>query len=183
MSIYSSLLQSFAVIVGLILVCLLLRRRSVILEDQKPLFGRLVTDFALPALIFTGLTRQTPEMSELVAVAIFFGRAEGSSLTLGLRQFLTSPIFISVLLGLTFSFIKLPLNNPLLDIPFRILDVIGSSLVIFVALAIGLMLKPIPLKGLIHLIVAVAAIKLIAKPLIAFAIVIPSLGCLSSASP
>jgi predicted permease len=250
MPIYSSLLQSFAVIVGLILVCLLLRRRSVISDDQKTLFGRLVTDFALPALIFTGLTRQTLEMSDLiavaimtvtlficmflgwivgralglgptqlgafilvaafgssstmgyalisqafpndptalaeavviselgvgiplftvgVAVAIFFGRAEGSSLTLGLRQFLTSPIFISVLLGLTFSFIKLPLNNPLLDIPFRILEVIGSSLVIFVALTIGIMLKSIPLKGLIHLIVAVAAIKLIAKPLIAFA--------------
>lgn len=105
-----------------------------------------------------------------MAVAILFGQGAGGSLISGLRTFLKSPIFISLILGLVASFIKkLPLNNTFFDLLFRILDVIGSTLAIFVALAIALMLKPISFRKLSHLIVAVALIKLIAKPLIAFA--------------
>ncbi|MGC9514675.1 AEC family transporter [Methanocrinis sp.] len=252
-SIYSSLLQSLAIIVGLILASLLLRRKSIISEEQRPVFGRLVTDFALPALIFSGLARQSFERGELVAVgimaaallicmilgwlagralglsagqlgafilvaafgssstlgyalisqafpddpamlaeavviselgvgiliftvgvavAISFGQGAGGSLTSGLRTFLRSPIFISLVLGLAFSFLEPSPTNPVLktalDLIFRMLDVIGGSLVIFVALAIALMLKPIPARKLAGLIVAVALIKLIAKPLIAF---------------
>jgi hypothetical protein len=66
-SIRSSLLQSLAIIVGLILVSLLLRKKSIISEEERPVFGRLVTDFALSALIFSGLARQSFEMSELDA--------------------------------------------------------------------------------------------------------------------
>lgn len=250
LSIYSSLLQSLAIIVGLILVSLLLRKKSIITEEQRPVFGRLVTDFALPALIFSGLATQTFETDELVAVgimatallicmflgwvagkalglkagqlgafilvaafgssstlgyalisqafpndpailaeavviselgvgiliftvgvavAIYFGQGAGGSLTSGLKTFLKSPIFISLILGLAFSFFKLSSTNPVFALLFRMLDVIGGSLVIFVALAIALMLKSIPLKKLSHLIIAVALIKLVAKPLIAFA--------------
>lgn len=250
LSIYSSLLQSLAIIVGLILVSLLLRKKSIITEEQRPVFGRLVTDFALPALIFSGLATQTFETDELVAVgimatallicmflgwvagkalglkagqlgafilvaafgssstlgyalisqafpndpailaeavviselgvgiliftvgvavAIYFGQGAGGSLTSGLKTFLKSPIFISLILGLAFSFFKLSSTNPVFALLFRMLDVIGGSLVIFVALAIALMLKSIPLKKLSHLIIAVALIKLLAKPLIAFA--------------
>ena len=248
-SIYSSLLQSLAIIVGLILVSLLLKKKSIITDEQRPVFGRLVTDFALPALIFSGLATQTFEMDELlavgimaaallicmflgwiagkalglsagqlgafilvaafgssstlgyalisqafpndpallaeavviselgvgiliftvgVAVAIFFGQGAGGSLTSGLRTFLKSPIFIALILGLAFSFLKPPLDNTVFSLLFRMLDAIGGSLVIFVALAIALMLKPIPARKLARLIVAVALIKLIAKPLIAF---------------
>ncbi len=253
-SIYSSLLQSLAIIVGLILISLLLRKKSIISEEQRPVFGKLVTDFALPALIFSGLAKQSFESDELVAVgimavallicmfmgwaigralglkagqlgafiliaafgssstlgyalisqafpndpetlaeavviselgvgiliftvgvavAIYFGQGAGGSLTSGLRTFLKSPIFISLILGLAFSFLKPSPTNPalntVLDLIFRMLDVIGGSLVIFVAIAIALMLKPIPARELGRLIVAVALIKLIAKPLIAFA--------------
>jgi len=66
-SIYSSLLQSLAIIVGLILISLLLKKKSIISEEERPVFGRLVTDFAHPALIFTGLERRCFEMSELDA--------------------------------------------------------------------------------------------------------------------
>ncbi len=254
-SVYSSLLQSLAIIVGLILASLLLKKKSIISENERPVFGRLVTDFALPALIFSGLARQSFEKGELVAVgimavallvamllaylagkllglesrqlgafilvasfgssstlgyalisqafpddpamlaeavviselgvgiliftvgvavAISFGQGAGGSLTSGMRTFLRSPIFISLVLGLAFSFLKLSPTNPALktalDLLFRMLDVIGVSLVIFVAIAIALMLKPIPARKLAGLIVAVALIKLIAKPLIAFAI-------------
>jgi len=66
-SIRSSLLQSLAIIVGLILISLLLRKKSIISEEERPVFGRLVTDFALSAPIFSGLARQSFEMSELDA--------------------------------------------------------------------------------------------------------------------
>jgi len=44
-----------------------LRKKSIITEEQRPIFGRLVTDFALPALIFPGLAKQSFEMDELAA--------------------------------------------------------------------------------------------------------------------
>jgi predicted permease len=248
-SVCSSLLESIAIIVGLILIGLLLKKQSIISDEQRPVFGRLVTDVALPALIFTCLAKQRIETNELVAVgimaialmvcmvlawlagrflglkagqlgafilvacigssstlgfalisqafpndptilaeavtigelgvgfllftvgaavAIYFGKGERSSLTGGMRTLLTTPIFISVILGLAFSFLQLPLNNPVFDLPFRVLEVLSGSLTIFVALTIALMLKPIPLGKLGRLIVAAALIKLIAKPLIAF---------------
>lgn len=250
-SLYSSLIQSMAVIIGLILVVLLLRYKSVITIQQKPVFGRLVTDFTLPALIFTSLSRQPLAKDELlavgammisllvcmmlawlvgralklesrtlgafilvasfgssstlgyalvsqafsgqpailaeaviiseigvgiliftvgVAVAMYFGRPEGSSLTSGLKAFLISPIFIALILGLAIAQFNLTLTGPAATIAFRILDLIGESLPIFVALTIGLMLRPIPLRSLSYIIIAAAVIKLIAKPLIAFTI-------------
>jgi predicted permease len=70
MPLYHSLLQSLAILVGLILIALLLRSRGIITVEQKPIFGKLVTDLALPALIFTSLSRQALVMSELKAVEI-----------------------------------------------------------------------------------------------------------------
>jgi len=249
-----------AVIIGLILAVLLLRYKSVITVQQKQVFGRLVTDFTLPALIFASLSRQPLVRDELmavaammisllvcimlawvvgralklgpkqlgafilvasfgssstlgyalitqvfsgkpaalaeaviiselgvgiliftvgVAIAMYFGRPEGSSPMSGLKTFLTSPIFIALVLGLAVAQSNLTLTGPLWTIALKILDLIGESLPIFVALAIGLMLRPIPFRSLSYLIIAVAAIKLIIKPLISFAIaeteVLPSL--------
>jgi predicted permease len=240
-----------AVIIGLILAVLLLRYRSVITTQQKPVFGRLVTDFTLPALIFASLARQPLARDELmavaammislllcmtlawvvgralklsskqlgafvlvaafgssstlgyalitqvfsgepaalaeaviiselgvgvliftvgVAVAMYFGRQEGSSPSSGLKAFLTSPIFIALVLGLAVAQSNMTLTGPIWTIALKILDLIGESLPVFVALTIGLMLKIIPLRSLSYLIIAVAVIKLIVKPIISFAI-------------
>jgi len=242
-----------AVIIGLIIAVLLLRYKSVIDIQHKQVFGRLVTDFTLPALIFTSLSRQPLRGDELmavgammislltcmvlawvagramrlspkqlgafilvasfgssstlgyalitqvyssdpaalaeaviiselgvgiliftvgVAVAIYFGRHEDISPTSGLKAFLISPIFIALILGLVAAIAHLNLGQagPAATIFFRILDLIGESLPIFVALAIGLMLRPIPIRSLSYLIIAVAVIKLLIKPLISFAI-------------
>lgn len=250
-SLYTSLIQSMAVIIGLILVVILLRYKSVITIQHKPVFGRLVTDFTLPALIFTSLSRQPLMKDELmavgammislltcmmlawvvgkslkldprtlgafilvaafgssstlgyalvsqafssqpaalaeaviiselgvgiliftvgVAVAMYYGRQEGNSPTSGLKAFLVSPIFIALILGLAFAYFNPGLPGPVTTVAFRILDLIGESLPVFVALAIGLMLKPIPFRSLSYLIIAVAAIKLVIKPLISLAI-------------
>jgi predicted permease len=245
--IYISLLESIAIILGLILIALLLRKKGIVSEDHRPLFARLVTDFSLPALIFTGLARENFEEAELlavgiavaallfcialawvagrllglkagrlgafimvasfgssstlgyalisqafpndpvaqaiviselgvglflftlgVAVAMYFGQGKKGSFASGLRSFVKTPIIISLILGLVFSLLRLPLTNPVFDIPLRVLDVIGGSLAIFVAFAIALMLRPISVRELGLLIVAAALIKLIAKPLIVF---------------
>lgn len=61
---FYNLIQSIAVLVALVLCAIWLKRRSVISEADRGVFGRLVTDFALPALIFANLARSpffTPE--------------------------------------------------------------------------------------------------------------------------
>ncbi len=107
-----------------------------------------------------------------VAVAIYFGQGGRGSPTAGIRTFIKSPIFISLVLGLSYTLLEPSPSNPALktalDLLFRMLDAIGSALVIFVAMAIALMLRPIPLRKLGGLIVAVALIKLLAKHLLAF---------------
>jgi len=67
--------------------------------------------------------------------------------------------------------LNIPLNNPIFGLIYRVLDIIGGSLVLFVAIAIGLMLKPIDTKALFPLILAVAAVKLVIEPALAFAFV------------
>jgi len=56
--------------VGLIAICLLLKRKGIITDQHRPLFGRLVTDFALPALIFSTLAAREPRVEILLAVLV-----------------------------------------------------------------------------------------------------------------
>ncbi len=248
MSLYLNLLHAIAEIFGLILLGLLLKNRSIISEAHKPVFGKLVTDFALPALIFTSLYSQTIKMADVkgaaimfttsvvclvlawtvgkylslkgpqlgafviaasfgsssslgysvvgqvfpgdtaaiadavtiselgvgipafvlgVAVASYFGHGDGR-LDSTLKTLFASPIFISLVLGLAFSIFKPWPGSPVLALLVGILNIIGNSLVVFVALSIALMIRMIPLHRFASLIVAVAAIELLAQPLITF---------------
>jgi predicted permease len=63
-------IQAVFVMIGLIAICLLLRRQGIITEQHRPLFGRLVTEFALPALIFTTLAAHEPQIGILLAVLV-----------------------------------------------------------------------------------------------------------------
>jgi len=77
---YFTLLQSLAVVMGLIVLGLIMKRRSVISANHNSLFGRLVTDLALPALIFTSLARERLVLDELLSAAIMattLAHAEG----------------------------------------------------------------------------------------------------------
>jgi len=65
-----STIQAVLVMIGLIVVCLWLKHKGIITEQHRPLFGRLVTDFALPAMIFSTLVFQTPRMDILIAVLV-----------------------------------------------------------------------------------------------------------------
>lgn len=69
-AVFLSTLQAVSVMIGLIAICLLLRRQGIITDQQRPLFGRLVTEFALPALIFTTLAAHEPTPGILLAVLV-----------------------------------------------------------------------------------------------------------------
>ena len=62
---FESLLGSFVILVALAASAVWLRRRSAILESEEGVFARLVTDFALPALIFLNLSREPFHLQDL----------------------------------------------------------------------------------------------------------------------
>ncbi len=63
-------IQAVIVMIGLIIICLFLKQKGIITDQYRPLFGRLVTDFALPALIFSALAVQEPRVEILLAVLV-----------------------------------------------------------------------------------------------------------------
>lgn len=63
-------IQAVSIMTGLIAICLVLKQKGIITEQHRPLFGRLVTDFALPALIFSTLAAREPGMEILLAVLV-----------------------------------------------------------------------------------------------------------------
>lgn len=246
---FSNLVQSIFVLIALISCALWLKQRSVVGEEHRVLFGRLVTDFVLPALIFSNLARQPVRAAQLitpllmlasivicnvlgwilgralklsrpvlgslvlvagfgssstlgyalvnqayngdalamqeallvgefgaclpfftlgVAIAMYFGRSDSDrgSVWSAVSPFFWSPIFVAVVLGLVVSAL-MPPQNPALQLAHRVLDVVGGSLAVFIALAIGLMLRRIELRTLIWLIGVIAVLKLVVEPLLA----------------
>lgn len=54
------LLQSVFVLVALILCAYWLRQRTIVTDHHSEVFSKLVTDFALPAIIFANLAGSPP---------------------------------------------------------------------------------------------------------------------------
>jgi predicted permease len=249
----NTLVQSLAVLIALILCTFWLKRRQILTAEHRTIFSRLVTDFALPALIFETLARrpfepqdllpafimlmtsvvclvlgwlvgrwfglENPKLGALVLVsgfgssaslgyalvqqmmggnaralndaliigefgstmpffvigvpiAIYFGGADasGGNKWAPSMAFFKSPIFIAMVLGIGFSFVRVPDHNPVIACLRQVLNIIGGSLMLTVALSIGLMLRPVQVKSLLPLIFAVIALKLLVQPLLAFAL-------------
>jgi len=105
-----------------------------------------------------------------VAIAIFFGNqsATGKGQWAPLLAFFSSPIFVSMVLGIILSFLHLPERQPVIAFAYMFLQVIGSSLMLMVAITIGLMLRPIRVKAILPLIILVILIKLILQPFVAY---------------
>ncbi len=250
MNYFYALLESLFILVTLVLLTLLLRWRLVLCSEHQTLFSRLVTDFALPALIFSNLSRQAIDIEQLLPALIMMGTiliacslglaagkilkmdkkslgafvlvsGWGSSSTLGyalimqcfgnnpaamqdaliiselgagvplfllaiplamyfgrehadkrdmltsVAEFFRSPMFIALVLGIAFSFLKLPAENILVKTIYSLLGIIGDSIEVFTAFAVGLMLQKIPFRRLLPPIAALFVINLIAEPLIA----------------
>ena len=103
------------------------------------------------------------------AIAIYFGNKSDK---FSLRKILSvsyfrSPIFISVFLGLAFSFIPLNRQNNFVVPFFEAFKMINGALSILACLILSLQLKYIPLKGIIPLIIISALIQMWFQPFIA----------------
>lgn len=81
MDIQARVITSIAVLVGLIILAMWLRRVGVVKEEQGPLFSALVTRVTLPALIFTSLSRSVLHW-EFAVLALIMLLAELASLGL-----------------------------------------------------------------------------------------------------
>jgi predicted permease len=71
MDFYFNLLQSLATVLILIIIFLFLRKKSLIQEKDKSIFGKLVTDFILPVFIFTSLYQQKFDFGAMKGALIF----------------------------------------------------------------------------------------------------------------
>jgi hypothetical protein len=250
MNYFYALLGSLFILVTLVLLTLLLRKCSILTAEHQALFSRLVTDFALPALIFSTLSRQAIDIEKLLPALIMMGTiltacslgfaagkllkmdrkslgafvlvsGWGSSSTLGyalimqcfnnnpeamgdaliiselgagvplfllaipfaiyfgrehadkrdmltsVAEFFRSPMFIALVLGIALSFVKLPQDNFVVKTIYSLLGIIGDSIEIFTAFAVGLMLQKIPFRRMLPPIAALFVINLVAEPLIA----------------
>jgi len=121
------------------------------------------------ALIISELGAGIPLFLLAIPFAMYFGRQhpDSKSVLASVAEFFRSPMFIALVLGIAFSFLKLPLNNGAVETVYNLLNIIGNSLEIFTAFAIGLMLQKIPIRHLLPPIAALFCINLIAEPLIA----------------
>lgn len=69
---FESLLHSYIIIVALAGSAIWLRQRSTILRGEEGVFARLVTDFALPAMIFANLSHEPFEPHQLRLALLLF---------------------------------------------------------------------------------------------------------------
>jgi predicted permease len=121
------------------------------------------------ALVISELGAGAPLFLLAIPFAMHYGRehTQSRSMLVSILEFFRSPIFISLALGITLSFAPYPHENVIVKTVYSLLDIIGGSLELFTAFAVGLMLHPIPVRKLLPAIAALFLINLIAEPLIA----------------
>lgn len=98
---FQTLLDSFIVMLALIGAAVWLRERSVILKSEQAVFPRLVTDFVLPALIFTNLSRDPLTREKLLVALVFFlsiAIVTAAAWVIGRRMRLEKPVLGSFVL-------------------------------------------------------------------------------------
>lgn len=105
------------------------------------------------------------------AIATFFGENdEKSSVKNALSwSYFQSPIFVSVVLGMVFSFIPFDRGHSYIEPFFEALKMINGALSVLACLVLSLQLKIISLKGIIPLFVISALIQMWFQPMIAHA--------------
>lgn len=108
-------------------------------------------------------------------VAIYYGKKTSHQLTpiKSLYLFMQSPIFISIVAGLLYSGLNLPLKGAFFSPLFDVLDLIAQANTFFVALTVGVLLQFGSLKSLMSLALVVILLKLIVSPLLVW---LPSLA-------
>jgi len=104
-----------------------------------------------------------------VAVAIVFGerQATGRAAFFGaVFGYLKSPIFLATAAGLAWSAAGLPASGPVLDIVLRAFGELGAAMPAFVAVIVGMMLRPVPMRTILLSVALAGVLKLLAEPLL-----------------
>lgn len=100
-------------------------------------------------------------------IAMTYGESKfkGKAVINSIKVFLTSPIFISIVAGICFSFIDLPKNNMVFNTLDHILNLVGSANLFLVGITIGLLIEFNSLKKIALFLIFASVIKLIIQPM------------------
>jgi len=103
-----------------------------------------------------------------VLIAIQFGVRSTSSKEKFAEaiKFFRSPIFFSLVLGILFSFIKLPMDNVIVKSIYRFLGIISTANTLLVTLTIGVLMHFKDMRKVIVIVLLACVIKLIVQPLL-----------------
>lgn len=104
-----------------------------------------------------------------VMIAIHFGKRNNDNYKPihTLVSFLYSPVFISLISGIIFSFIKLPQDNIIIGSFYKLLHIISGANTFMVALTIGVMLHFKRFRFVWLVVLIAVVIKLVIQPLLA----------------
>lgn len=129
------------------------------------------TEAMQDAMIISELGAGIPLFVLSIPFAMYFGHEnmDGKTIIEPVLQFFRSPIFIALVLGIGCSFLNLPGENYVVKTFYSLFGIIGDSLELFTAFAVGLLLQKIPVRQLLPFIAALFCINLLAEPLIALA--------------
>ena len=101
-------------------------------------------------------------------VAIYYGRSDLDSRgrLLASTSFFKSPLFFSLVAGVCWSMLHLPLEGKVLTPIFHFLEVLSSANTFLVAMTVGVLLHFSGMHRIVWVVIFVVLIKLILKPLI-----------------
>ncbi|MEA2091430.1 MAG: AEC family transporter [Campylobacterota bacterium] len=101
-------------------------------------------------------------------VAIYYGKADsmGKGSFLSVVNFFKSPLFISLIAGVLWSMLQLPVEGMLITPIFQLLKVLSSANTFLVAMTVGVLLHFSGMRTIAWLVLFAVLIKLILKPLI-----------------
>ena len=102
-------------------------------------------------------------------IAMYYGESKekGVVLTGLLKKFFTTPIFISLIAGIAFSFLHIPQNGIAFSIAFKTLHYIGDANLLLVAFTIGLIFEVKKVRNMLLFVSIAVVLKLLVKPLMA----------------
>ncbi len=102
-------------------------------------------------------------------IAMYYGesKVEGRFILKSAKKFFVSPIFIALIAGVAFSFLKIDQNNSVFSTFIRFFNLIGNANLLMVALTIGLLIEFKGVKNIFLFLSLAVVLKLIIKPLLA----------------
>jgi len=103
-------------------------------------------------------------------IAMTFGDShfKRKDVIVSVKSFFISPIFISIILGIALSFIKLPESNPIISVVYKILNLFGAANLFLVGITIGLLIEFKGVQKFSGFLIMAILIKLVIQPLITY---------------